>query len=454
MKKIGFVVMIVIAVSILAGINSSCNKNIFNEETYQEIADTLSPVDSIDPNHTWVLTEKKTLIMNINAGVGAKKLLLLTDDPVTTLSAQIIAQKDVEENDQFSMTVSYPQLLSTLYAALIDTEGNYTVTKIKPSSSNRVDFSNPMYKSQKVDYTPQLQYYSYCFESEYPEFGDYDYNDLIMHIALERTGPKEMRIHVRLAALGCDRSLSGAIRFPTENKGEERGLIKMDDIDSVYTVDGKSFNVNMHGETISKQNMTIIKSTDLLMKGINGEPILNIFADAHWAMGDMRENDYGVYERKYYNVSQSSGRSPSGAVHQVTVPREVVYVLKLKEELALNYLTLDDIDPFIQKYYSNNIFEVHTFPYRSVTAFNKYHYVDTKNLPWSLVMPSGTFNHPLEGINIGFKMKSDSEKYPGYDILFGAYSTRGHAFGEWAENRNKSTDWYHYPETSQVFIWQ
>lgn len=403
MKKIGFVIMIVIAGSILAGINSSCNKNIFNEETYQEIADTLSPVDSIDPNHTWVLTEKKTLIMNINAGVGAKKLLLLTDDPATTLSAQIIAQKDVEENDQFSMTVSYPQLLSTLYAALIDTEGNYTVTKIKPSSSNRVDFSNPMYKSQKVDYTPQLQYYSYCFESEYPEFGDYDYNDLIMHIALERTGPKEMRIHVRLAALGCDRSLSGAIRFPTENKGEERGLIKMDDIDSVYTVDGKSFNVNMHGETISKQNMTIIKSTDLLMKGINGEPILNIFADAHWAMGDMRENEYGVYEHKYYNVSQSSGKSSTGATYQVTVPREVVYVLKLKEELALNFLTLDDIDPFIQKYYSNNIFEVHTFPYRSVTAFNKYHYVDTKNLPWSLVMPSGTFNHPLEGINIGFK---------------------------------------------------
>ena len=454
MKKIGFVIMIVIAVSILAGINSSCNKNIFNEETYQEIADTLSPVDSIDPNHTWVLTEKKTLIMNINAGVGAKKLLLLTDDPATTLSAQIIAQKDVEENDQFSMTVSYPQLLSTLYAALIDTEGNYTVTKIKPSSSNRVDFSNPMYKSQKVDYTPQLQYYSYCFEGEFPEFGDYDYNDLIMHIALERTGPKEMRIHVRLAALGCNYSIAGAIRFPTENKGEERGLIKMDDIDSVYTLDGKSFNVNMHGETISKQNMTIIKSTDLLMKGINGEPILNIFADAHWAMGDMRENEYGVYEHKYYNVSQSSGKSSTGATYQVTVPREVVYVLKLKEELALNYLTLDDIDPFIQKYYSNNIFEVHTFPYRSVTAFNKYHYVDTKNLPWSLVMPSGTFNHPLEGINIGFKMKSDSEKYPGYDILFGAYSTRGHAFGEWAENRNKSTDWYHYPETSQVFIWQ
>jgi len=448
MKKIGFVIMIVITVTILAGVNSSCNRNVFDEDTYKEIADTVSPVDSIDPNHTWELSSQKTLIMNINAGVGAKKLMILTDDPATTSSAKIISQRDVEENDQFSTTISYPQLLTTLYAALIDAEGNYTVTKVKPSSSNRVDFSSPMYKSKKVDYTPQLQYYTYCFESEYPEFGDYDYNDLIMRIALERTAPKEMRIHVQIAALGCDRPMTGEIRFPTENKDEEHGLITMNDIDSVYTVDGKSFNVNMHGETITKQNMNILKNTDLLMEGMNGEPILNLFVDAHWAMGDMRENEYGVYDRKYYNVSQSSGTSSSGATYQVTVPREVIYVLKLKEELPLNYLNLDNIDPFIQEKYSANTYEVHTYPYKSVMALNKYQYVDTKNLPWSLVVPSGTFNHPLEGVKIGFKKEEN-----GYVMLFGAYPTKTHAFGEWAENRNKSTDWYLYPETSQVFIW-
>lgn len=448
MKKIGYVIMIVIAVTILAGVNSSCKRDVFDQDTYKEIADTVSPVDSIDPNHTWELSSQKTLIMNINAGVGAKKLMILTDDPATTSSAKIISQRDVEENDQFSTTISYPQLLSTIYAALIDAEGNYTVTKIKPSSSNRVDFSSPMYKSKKVNYTPQLQYYTYCFESEYPEFGDYDYNDLIMRIALERTAPKEMRIHVQIAALGCDRPMTGEIRFPTENKDEEHGLITMKDIDSVYTVDGKSFNVNMHGETITKQNMNILKNTDLLLEGMNGEPILNLFVDAHWAMGDMRENEYGVYDRKYYNVSQSSGTSSSGATYQVTVPREVIYVLKLKEELPLNYLTLDNIDPFIQEKYSANTYEVHTYSYKSVMALNKYQYVDTKNLPWSLVVPSGTFNHPLEGVKIGFKKEEN-----GYVMLFGAYPTKTHAFGEWAENRNKSTDWYLYPETSEVFIW-
>ena len=37
MKKIGFVIMIVIAVTILAGVNSSCKRNVFDEDTYKEI---------------------------------------------------------------------------------------------------------------------------------------------------------------------------------------------------------------------------------------------------------------------------------------------------------------------------------------------------------------------------------------------------------------------------------
>ena len=43
----------------------------------------------------------------------------------------------------------------------------------------------------------------------------------------------------------------------------------------------------------------------------------------------------------------------------------------------------------------------------------------------------------------------------GVEILFGAYSEKGHAFGEWSVNRNKATDWYlnDYATRSQVYIW-
>ena len=47
---------------------------------------------------------------------------------------------------------------------------------------------------------------------------------------------------------------------------------------------------------------------------------------------------------------------------------------------------------------------------------------------------------------------ADSE---GVEILFGAYSEKGHAFGEWSVSRNKATDWYlnDYATRSQVYIW-
>lgn len=454
MKKIIYAVAVMMAVMVSAGIGSSCSKNVFNEETYREIVDTLSPVDSVDPSHTWQLSAQKTLVVNVSDDKSVELLQILTDDPLTSKNALVVAQREVYADEQFSMNISYPLLSTKLYAALIDAEGRYTLASFNPSSTNRVDFSNPIYLSQKVDYTPQPQYYAFCFEGEYPVPNDYDYNDVVMHMALERTGLKEMRFHVRLAAVGnVERQYAGAIRFPSVKKDQEDALITQKDIDTVFTVDNKSFNLNMHGEMITKQNMYVQKETDLLLEGRNGEPILNLFADAHWAMGDIRQNELGIYTRKLYNVSQSSGTSSSGVVSVVMVPRTVTIVMRVKDEKLLNYLTLDNIDPFILLQYNGVIEEVHTYNYRSVQALMNYPYVDVQNLPWALVIPSGSFNHPLEGVNMGFKMKSQNEQYPGYDILFGAYSTRGHAFGEWAESRNKSTDWYQYPEQNQVFIW-
>jgi hypothetical protein len=53
-------------------------------------------------------------------------------------------------------------------------------------------------------------------------------------------------------------------------------------------------------------------------------------------------------------------------------------------------------------------------------------------------------------MNMGFRRK---DKTTGASILFGAYDWADHAFGEWAMNKNKSTDWYTYPNKANVFIW-
>jgi LruC domain-containing protein len=431
MKRFFYFAIIILGLSALIGTGTSCKKEMFDRAMYDTLITIQSPVDSVDPSHTWELSTSKYLIITANAGTGTRQVQILSDNPLTSNDAQIINQLDMAEGDRVGLSVSYPNNLTTLYAAAIDSTGAYTVVQFNPSNRD-VDFSNPISKAQQVSLKPAPQYYAFCYEQEYPEPGDYDYNDVVMHIALERANPREMYVHVRLAAVGADIQLAGCLRLPE---------IDYDDIDTVYTVGDKSFN-----KDISDQYMMVQKSRDLLLKGRNGEPILNLFADAHWATGDILNADFGIFQRKKYNVTTKSDDKS-----QLMVPREVIFVLRFKTETQANSITLDNIDPFIMRLYNGASMEVHTYKYRESTALEEYQYIDVGHLPWAMKVPEGSFCHPLHAVNMGFRMKNAS----GLGIMFGAYATTGHAFGEWAMDKNKATDWYFYPDTKtpNVFVW-
>lgn len=429
MKRLVYLLISIIGVSALIGTGVSCKKEMFDAAVYDTLIKIQSPVDSVDPSHTWTLSTQKYIIVTANAGVGTKQVQILTDNPMTTADARVIAQVDMTEGERIGLSISYPTILTSLYAAAVDSTGAYTVSQFNPSNRD-VDFSSPVYKQQKPSYSPGPQYYAFCYEQEYPEPGDYDYNDVVMHIALERANPREMYIHVRLAAVGGSLPLAGCIRLPE---------IGYEEIDTVYTLDGQTFN-----KDITDQYMVALKSHDLLMKGLKEEPILNIFADAHWATGDILNADFGMFQRKQYNVTKQSDKNS-----QLMVPREVTFVLRFKTDIRANGMTLDNIDPFIIRQYNGANMEIHTFNYRKVNALNQYEYIDVAHLPWALVVPTGSFCHPLHGVNMGFRMRDVED----YGILFGAYAITGHAFGEWAMSKNKSTDWYFYPENTSVFIW-
>lgn len=429
MKRFFYFAIIILGFSALIGTGTSCKKEMFDRAMYDTLIKIQSPVDSVDPSHTWELSTSKSLIITANAGIGTRHVQILSDNPLTSNDAQIINQLDMVEGNRAELSFSYPSRLTTLYAAAIDSTGAYTVVQFNPSS-NVVDFSNPISKAQQVSSKPAPQYYAFCYEQEFPEPGDYDYNDVVMHIALDRANPREMYVHVRLAAVGANIQLAGCVRLPE---------IDYNDIDTVYTVGGQSFN-----KDISDQYMMVQKSRDLLLKGRSGEPILNLFADAHWATGDILNADFGIFKRKLYNVTKQSSSDA-----QLMVPREVTFVLRFKTDIRANSMTLDNIDPFIMRQYNGANMEIHTFPYRHVKALNEYSYVDVGNLPWALKVPLGSFLHPLHGINMGFRMRDSG----GAGIMFGAYATSGHAFGEWAMSKNKATDWYFYPDNSNVFVW-
>jgi LruC domain-containing protein len=440
MKHLKWIIPLIVTIILVA--NSSCtNQDLFDQEKTQEYYDSLSPVDSLDKNHDWLLTESRSITVTANANVNAQWLKILTADPHKEANAEVATQIMISDGETVSLSFSHPKLVTTLYAALIDDQGRFTVTAFSPDD-HEVDFSDPLYTKQLISYIPQPLAFIYCYEEEMPDFInlDFDYNDVVMSIAYERTGEREIRFHVALNAVGTDFPVSAALHLKN---------IKYNDIDSVTTVGKASFNVNSKGEEVPDQliSSNLLKNKEPLLKSKNQEKeedkeaVINLFCDAHWATGDLLTENYGMIERKRYNVNKGSGTG-----YQTMVPREVTYIVAFKENVDLDHLTFDLIDPFIIKEYLGGTFEVHQYAYRHDWVLWNYRIADIDKLPWALVIPYKKFRHPLEGVNMGFKKK---------DIQgFGAYSSvRGHTFGEWSMNRNLAQDWYlnEYATENQVY---
>ncbi|MBO4720941.1 MAG: LruC domain-containing protein [Prevotella sp.] len=416
----------------------SCSKEIdFDKEKYTKYRKYVSPVDSVDQSHTWQLSTSRTYQFTLNGNMGAKKLEIYNENPVTSTNAELMARTFVKDGQQVALSVSVPDLLTTLYAAVVDNAGTYTVTSFS-TTEHYVDFIDPIATKEKPRMaTPNIMAYTYCYEENYPEPGDYDFNDLVMHIGLERTGQKQIDIHVTLVAVGASGQIAGALRLVG---------YRYQDIESVVAKDGKTLNVD-----VPKMSYGLLHNDDIFIEGRNGngkkgygEAVINLFVDAHWAMsgGDI-ETINDEFERRKYNVMRSF-TDP----YDQTYAKTVDFTVTFKSESGLNSLTQEMIDPFIITYYMANRIETHMDEYKkSQTLYNYDDNVDFKDVPWALKIPTQFFQYPLEGCQIGFRKRTED----GTPAMFGAYMTLGHSFGEWVENQNNSLDWYQYPTANQVW---
>lgn len=443
MKHLRWIIPLIVTVILV--VNNACSPNheLFDQGVTQIISDSLSPVDSLDPNHTWVLTDTRTVTVTANANVNAQWLKILTADPRKSADAEVASQVMIADGETAYMSFCYPKIVTTLYAALVDDEGRFTVTEFSPNDT-KVDFSEPLYTKQIMSYIPQPQTFVYCYVEEMPDYTnlDFDFNDCVLGIAYERTGEREMRFHVTLSAVGTDRPMSAALHLRN---------FKYDEIDTIYTEGGASFNVNSKGENIPEQVISpnLLRTKELLLKSQSQakeedkEAVINLFCDAHWATGDyLQPNDQWLIDHYHYNVSKTSS---SDMTYRTIVPKEVTFIVTFKEAKSLEYLNFDLLDPFIIKEYLGGTFEVHPYAYRHDWVLKEYKLAEIVKLPWALVVPYKKFRHPLEGMNIGFKKR---------DVLaFGAYGYRGHSFGEWSMNHNTANDWYlnEYATESQVY---
>jgi LruC domain-containing protein len=417
-------------ITLIAGIATtltmvSCNKNVYDEERHGELIHYYSSVDSVDQQHMWMLTQSKTLRYQIPSGSSYEELRLYTSNPLTDENAELMNTAYVSSGQSGSVSLSLPYQQDSIFAALVNGDGSSAVTSIS-SSQTSVDFTDTTIGRPLSSLKPQT--YTFLFEENYPEPGDYDYNDVVLRVSQQRTGENQITIGVTISAVGANKQIAGCIRLVG---------YRYQDIDSVYTTNGKSFN-----DGINTQMLYFHKDTDFLIKGRNNEAVLNLFCDAHWAMAFNLSADYGLFQRKKYNVSTSTGDN-----YQLRSTRTIKYVISFKNANALNYFTLDTLDPFIITDYNAGTWETHTEQFKSAQVLHEYFVPTFKDLPWALMVPQYDFAYPLEGNEIGYRKRLVS----GAVAMFGAYTTVGHSFGEWAEDHTRFLDWYLYPNLQLTF---
>ena len=410
----------------------SCNRNMFNEDDYKDLVEQEQPVKGIDPSHTWELTKQYYMTVDVGTVMPkAARLQVLSDNPAAGESATILGDYPLDSSNkrQYIAFVA-PSYMTTFYAALVDGDEKYTVMSFT-SSDRSISFSRPLATNATVDERKiAKQVFSYCFEDEMPVPGDYDYNDVVLRISQERTATNQITLDVTLAAVGSLMQVAAALRLVNYN---------FDDIESVTTVGGDTFDKDYSGKGYKKSALPFIESNDLLIKGLNGEAIINLFEDAHWATGVAKYAKEGYLPRYRYNVSKMPG--PDDDLIGV---RTISYVITFKNPLTLNYFTLSNLDPFAIIEFNGALMEEHAvYKYRTVTSLHEYTQpTNAVILPWALVVPSASFRYPLNGVNIG---------YANEDALFGAYMTKNYAFGEWAADANTAHDWYFYPTENMVY---
>lgn len=411
---------------LLALMSLSCNdKDVFDEEEYKKLVEIAQPVEGIDADHTWSLTTTYYLVVDIGEEfAGNERLQILSGNPVVGESAVVLGDYPVSGGGKKYIAFTAPSTMTKFFAALIDAQGIYTVTSF-PNTQRTVTFpQSSMSRGPVDDRLVSQQALSFCYEDEMPEPGDYDYNDVVLRISQERIAQNQIMLNVTLAAVGSMKQVAGALCLAN---------YKYDDIESVTTVDGETFD-----DGYKKPSLCFIKGDDLLLKGIDSVAVINLFEDAHWATGVAEYASEGYVERYMYNVSKETGSS-----YDMMSPRTISYIVTFRNTSSLDYFTLDQIDPFIIIEYMGSFMEVHPFHYRTQTALYDYSQPTSANiLPWALVVPGSSFRYPLDGVNIGFAKNG---------ALFGAYMTEGHSFGEWAANHTIAIDWYDYPTGNQVF---
>lgn len=246
--------------------------------------------------------------------------------------------------------------------------------------------------------------YSYAFEDNYPQAGDYDFNDIVLNVNLPAAGNdvKELKYIVDLRAVGAVKQLGAGLRIREFDKSN---------------VEEVSFGAGATQRTNSL-NSGIFENASYETNG--NELVIPLFGDAHYVYG------YTGSQRPMLNTGNAS--TPLTNIYTLEVN------IKLKKAISIPSVT-DGLDFFIAyQGGAQKRTEIHLNQFNSPTANGQLadkevlDVIKAVNNTWALCVPE-KFAYPTETT-----------------VITDAYAK----FADWAHDQAMNTDWYNTVSSNKV----
>ena len=274
--------------------------------------------------------------------------------------------------------------------------------------------------------------FRFLFEDNYPDTGDYDFNDVVLKVTPEQdaNNAKKVKVTVNLEATGASKNNGTAIRL----KGITTGMLSQYQRTSA-ALPAPPSELGDYGNNIYDDDFTTSQDPN-----DKSSLVILLCKDVHWALNPNKGSNGGV-QRFFYNTPLE-GWTNYGRADVKTITYEFTFN---NESDAQKLLSEATYDAFIVTSYGGGFWEVHTVqnnnkgalvlhPETHINTYQEYlnAYINDArigNLPWAVMVPS-TVAYPLEGRNIKT-----------------AYSD----FEGWAQDHTTKTDWYLRPGDGHTF---
>ena len=407
---LGFVVLMIV----------SCVRYEYSEEGYREIMLEYFPVESVSSASVWDLCARRRVTLTSTLSDIRKVQVLSTNPYENETQCEVLAEGNLLQNQSVILLYYVPKTTSDVCFAALDENGRYIQVITAVAGTANLTFDSPLAEAQSFELQPQKIYY--CFEENYPEAGDWDYNDMVLGVSMERTSdPKRVKLNVELHAVGSIKQLAAAINLVGYDKSQIRSV----------TVDGtNNFVPNPDAYR------SIITSKELLLGGKSGQAVINLFDDAHAAFTPATEG--APVTRYYYNtVWDTSGRQDAKNMDAPVTS----YIIEFLNASDAQEFGLANLDPFVALPYISVTFEIHTRKYKlNETLFSYYNRQEATyndEFSFAIEVPYRDFYYPQETMKIGTK-KGGS--------IGGCYAKSGASFGEWLQGAENAKEWYKHPK--------